>query len=109
VLAQSQCANSGTGTLAVNATVTQPLNNVGATSIGVTRADGVTCTFTGQLTSWGKLYQMQQGTYTCNNGRNTMANIDELSATSHGIQGEWSALVEGGCVETGTFDAVLRQ
>jgi hypothetical protein len=73
------------------------------------RADGITCTFTGQLTSWGKLYQMSQAAYGCNNGRNTTANVDELAETAHGIQGSWSALVEGGCVETGTFDAVLRQ
>ena len=109
VLSQAQCANSGTGTITVNLSVTQPLNNVGATSIGMARADGVTCNFTGQLTSWGKVYQMQQGTYTCSNGRNTTANVDELGLTAHGIGGNWSALVEGGCVETGIFDAVLTQ
>jgi hypothetical protein len=108
VLAQTQCANSGSGTLTVNASVSQPLNNVGSTTIGMARADGITCTFTGQLTSWGKLYQMSQAAYGCNNGRSTTANVDELAATAHGVQGSWSALVEGGCVETGTFDAVLR-
>jgi hypothetical protein len=109
VLAQAQCANSGSGTLTVNASITQPLNNVGQTSIGMARADGLTCTFTGQLTQWGKVYQMANATYTCSNGRATSANIDELGATAHGIGGSWSAFVEGGCVETGIFDAVLRQ
>lgn len=108
VLSQSQCANNGSGTLTVNVSVSQPLNNVGPVSIGVARADGVTCNFSGSVTQWGKLYQMQNATYTCNNGRNTTAKVDELSATSHGIEGTWSALVEGGCVETGIFDAVLR-
>lgn len=109
VLSQSQCANSGTGTINMNASVSQPPNNVGPTSIGFTRADGLVCNFTGQLKSWGKVYQMQQGSYTCSNGRSTTANVDEIAATAHGIEGNWSALVEGGCVETGTFDAVLTQ
>jgi len=109
VLAQSQCANSGSGTLNMNTSITQPLNNVGATTIGMARADGLTCNFTGQLTQWGKLYQMQNATYTCSNGRATSANVDELSLTTHGIQGSWSAFVEGGCVETGVFDAVVQQ
>jgi hypothetical protein len=109
VLAQSQCANAGSGTLTVNISVSQPLNNVGNVSIGVARADGITCTFTAPVKQWGKLYQMQSATYTCNNGRSTTANVDELSSTAHGIEGTWSALVEGGCVETGTFDAVMRQ
>jgi hypothetical protein len=108
VLAQSQCANSGSGTLTVNIAVNQPLNNVGSVSIGMARADGVTCNFTGPVTEWGKLYQMSNASYVCNNGRNTTANVDELSATAHGIEGTWSAFVEGGCVETGIFNAVLR-
>ena len=107
-LAQAQCANSGSGTLAVNISISQPLNNVGPVSIGVARPDGVTCTFSGPVTQWGKLYQMTNATYTCSNGRSTTAKVDELSATAKGIEGSWSASVEGGCVETGTFAAVLR-
>ena len=108
VLAQSQCANSGSGTLTVNISVSQPVNNLGQVSIGMSRADGVLCTFTSPVQQWGKLYQMPNATYTCNTGRNTTAKVDELSATAHGIEGTWSAFVEGGCVETGIFDAVLR-
>lgn len=52
---------------------------------------------------------MSNASYVCNNGRNTTANVDELSATAHGIEGTWSAFVEGGCVETGIVNAVLRQ
>ena len=107
-LAQTQCINSGSGTLTMNMSVSQPLNNSGPVSIGFAKADGVTCNFTGSVTQWGKLYQMPNATYTCNSGRNTTAKIDELSATAHGIEGTWTAFVEGGCVETGTFSAVLR-
>jgi hypothetical protein len=109
VLSQSQCANSGTGTLTANISISQPLNNVGSVSIGVARADGIICTFTSPVKQWGKRYQMQNATYTCNNGRSTTAKVDDINATSHGVEGTWSALVEGGCVETGIFDAVLRQ
>ncbi len=108
VLAQSGCANSGSGTLTLNIQVTQPVNNMGPVTVAMNRADGLSCTFNGPITTWGKLYQMQGATYTCSNGRNTAANIDELAATAHGLEGTWSALVEGGCIETGTFSAVLR-
>ena len=107
-LTQSQCANSGSGALTVNFSINQPLNNSGPVSIAMLRADGVTCNFTGPVIEWGKLYQMSNASYVCNNGRNTTANVDELSATAHGIEGTWSAFVEGGCVETGIFNAVLR-
>lgn len=36
------------GALTVNIAVNQPLNNVGSVSIGMARADGVTCNFTGR-------------------------------------------------------------
>ena len=107
-LAHSQCVNSGSGTLTVNFSINQPLHNSGPVSIVMLRADGVNCTFTGPLTQWGKLYQMSNATYTCNNGRNTTANINELAATTFGIEGRWSAFVQDGCIETGVFDAVKR-
>ena len=107
-LAQAQCANSGSGTLTVNFSINQPLNNNGPVTVNMFRADGVNCIFTGPATQFGKLYQMLNATYTCNNGRNTTANINELGASTFGIEGRWSAFVQDGCVETGVFDAVKR-
>ena len=107
-LAKSQCANSGSGTLTVNFSINQPLNNNGPVTINMFRADGVNCTFTGPATQFGKLYQMLNATYTCNNGRNTTANVNELGASTFGIEGRWSAFVQDGCVETGVFNAVKR-
>jgi hypothetical protein len=107
-LAQAQCANSGKGTLTVNISISQPPHNSGPVSIGMARADGLNCNFNGPLTQWGKLYQIPNATYTCTNGRNTTAKLDELTATAHGLEGSWTAVVEGGCVETGTFSAVKR-
>ncbi len=88
--------------------INQPLNNAGPTSVGLARADGVSCTFSGPMTQRGKLYQMSNATYSCSNGLNTTANVDELSGTAHGIEGTWSANAQEGCLETGTFAGVLR-
>src|SRR5438552_5120084 len=107
-LAQTGCVASGGGTLSVNIQVTQPVDPTAPVTVAMNRADGLTCSLTGPLKYWGKLYQMQNASYTCTNGRSTTANVDELTATAHGIEGTWSALVEGGCVETGIFSAVLR-
>ena len=108
VIVRSLCANSGSGTVTANISISQPLNNVGPVSLGIARADGVSCTFVGPVTQWGKLYQMTNATYNCSNGLNTTANVNEFSATAHGIEGTWSANAQEGCVEAGTFAGVLR-
>jgi hypothetical protein len=108
VITRSLCANSANGAVTANISISQPLNNVGPASVGIARADGVSCTFVGPLTQWGKLYQMTNATYNCSNGLNTTANVNELSATAHGVEGTWSANAQEGCVETGTFAGVLR-
>ena len=92
----------------MNFSISQPLNNRGPVSIGMLRADGVACTVTGPVTQWGKFYKMLNAAYTCTNGRNTTANVNELGATTFGIEGRWSAFVEDSCVETGVFNAVKR-
>jgi len=107
-IARSLCANGAIATVTANISISQPLNNVGPTSVGLARADGVSCTFVGPMTQRGKLYQMSSATYSCSNGLNTTANLDELSATAHGIEGTWSANAQEGCLETGTFAGVLR-
>ncbi len=109
-LSQTGCPNSGTGTINVDINVTQSANNLGPTSIVFNYPAGLVCTFTGNLTAWGKLYQMSSATYTCNGTppRNTTARLDEIAATAHGIEGTWSAPVESGCTESGTFGAVLK-
>jgi len=107
-LAQAQCANSGKGTLIVNVSVSQPPNNIGPVSVTMAKSDGVTCNFNGPVTQWGKVYQIPNAAYTCTNGRSTTAKVDELTASAHGIEGSWTAFVEGGCLETGTFSAVRR-
>jgi hypothetical protein len=108
VIARSLCGNSGTGSVTANISISQPLNNVGPASLGVARADGVSCTFVGPITQRGKLYQMSNATYSCSNGLNTTANVDELRATAHGIEGTWSANAQEGCLEIGTFAGVLH-
>ncbi len=109
-LSQAGCANAGSGTTNVDIDVTQTPNNTGPASLVFSYPGGLVCTFSGNLTAWGKLYQMASATYTCNGtpARNTTGRLDEIAATAHGIEGTWSAPVEGGCTESGTFSAVLK-
>ena len=109
-LSQSGCANSGTGSINVDIAVTQTVNNNGPASLVLNYPGGLMCTFTGNLIGWGKLYQMPSATYTCNSTppRNTTARLDELVATAYGIEGRWSAPVEGGCTESAIFGGVLK-
>ena len=107
-ITRSLCASGASATVTANISVTQPPNNMGPVFITIFRADGVTCTFSGPATAWGKLCQMPNATYVCSTGLHTTAGVDELRATAHGIEGTWNAAVDSGCVENGTFGAILR-
>jgi hypothetical protein len=70
---------------------------------------GLTCTLSGTLTQFGKLYTIPASTYRCSDGVNTNASIGELAATNLGIEGRFSAPnVGGGCSEAATFSGVLH-
>ena len=68
-----------------------------------------TCTFAGTLTQFGQLYTIPTTSYKCPDGLNTTASMNEIKATSLGIEGRFSApSVGGGCREDATFSAVLK-
>jgi hypothetical protein len=68
-----------------------------------------TCTFAGTLTQFGKRYLISSATYKCPDGLNTNASFDEITATTFGIEGRFSAVnVGGGCREDATFSGVLH-
>ncbi len=71
---------------------------------------GLTCTLSGTLTQFGKLYTIPAATYVCTNpSLNTTASIGELAATNLGIEGRFTAPnVGGGCAEAATFSGVLH-
>jgi len=105
----SACAAAGNFLNDVDITITQQANNPRAISIALNYLpNGPICTYSGNAIAWGKLYQIPSATYTCTNGFNTTAKIDELNATPHGIEAVWSDITPGGCKESGTFSGLLN-
>jgi len=69
----------------------------------------LSCTFSGTLTQFGKLYVMPATAYKCSDGTDTQAAMGEITATALGIEGRFSAPVSsGGCREDATFSGVLH-
>ena len=68
-------------------------------------ATGGTCTFNGEAAQYGRLFRMENATYTCGAGP---ATVYELKSTSLGLEGRWTAPIAGGCTEYGVFSSVQR-
>jgi len=86
--------------------------DVGATQVagGSDRIDfsfstGGACSFSGVATQSGRLFRMENATYTCGTGP---ATVYELKATSLGLEGRWTAPIAGGCTEYAVFSTVLK-
>ncbi len=77
----------------------------GATRIDFSFSTGGACSFNGLATQSGRLYRIDNATYTCGTGP---ATLYELKATSQGFEGRWSAPVAGGCTEYGVFSMVQK-
>jgi hypothetical protein len=77
----------------------------GAMQLNFSFQGGGTCSFAGNATQAGKLYRVNNATYTCGVGPATIA---ELKSTAQGLEGRWSAPTLGGCTEFGKFAVVLK-
>ncbi len=77
----------------------------GPDRIDVSFATGGACSFSGVATQAGRLFRMDNATYTCGVGP---ATIYELKVTSLGLEGRWTAAVAGGCTEYGVFSTVNK-
>ena len=77
----------------------------GATQINFSFTTGGTCSFNGLAVQSGRLFRMDNATYTCGTGP---ATVYELKATSLGFEGRWTAPVAGGCTEYGVFSTVIN-
>ncbi len=109
IVDESGCAMAGRTISDVDVTVTQQVNNSGPISIVLNYlASGTSCTFSGSVIQWGKLYQIPSATYSCSNGFKSTAMIDELNATPHGLEMLWRAPATQGCTESGTFSGPLE-
>jgi hypothetical protein len=70
--------------------------------------NGLTCTLSGALQQFGQLYEIPNASYSCSDGLSKTAAMDEIKATTFGIEGSFSAPdVGGGCREDATFSAVF--
>lgn len=88
----------------------QAVQNGNAITLSFTYdASGQACTLAGTMAQFGKVYTVPGATYQCRSGINTTALIDDLRATSLGIEGRFVAADLGnGCSESAAFSAVLR-
>jgi hypothetical protein len=66
------------------------------------------CRIEGDYAQSGKLIRVPAATYTCTSGVNSQANVSDLLVTPIGIEGTWSAVTLGGCVESARFAGVLQ-
>lgn len=69
--------------------------------------DGV-CTIAGKYVQDGVLFRIPNAAYVCTTGINVAANVTGVKSTQQGIEGQWSAQFNNGCVDTGYFSAVLN-
>lgn len=65
------------------------------------------CTLTGTYVQDGRQYRVPNAAYVCSSGINTVATVSQITATAQGIEGQWIAGLNGNCVDTGFFSAVL--
>lgn len=71
-------------------------------------AFGLTCILSGPLEQIGQLYRIPAASLMCSDGLSTAAAVDEIKATTFGIEGSFSAPdVGGGCREDASFSAVF--
>lgn len=69
---------------------------------------GLSCTLSGTLQQLGQLYRIPAASYACSDGLSTAAAVDEIKATTFGVEGRFSAPdVSGGCRQDATFSAVF--
>jgi hypothetical protein len=68
----------------------------------------LTCTFTGTLIQNGLLYRIPAAHYTCSDGLDTTASMEQLKSTSQGIEGVYKAADVGdSCAESASFSAAI--
>jgi hypothetical protein len=69
---------------------------------------GGVCTLSGKYVQDGVLFRIPNAAYVCTTGINTTASVTGVKATQQGIEGQWIAQFNNGCVDTGYFSAVLN-
>ncbi len=105
--AYSGCTNSSDNAIFTDTfplTVTQSANALTLTF--AYEGLGATCTLTGTSVQNGLLYSIPFASYVCTDGLNTTASVFNIKQTAQGIEGQFSAPVQGNCREDTRFSAV---
>lgn len=69
---------------------------------------GLSCTITGIYEPHGQYYEVRNGSYVCNDGVNTIANMHNVKATDLGLEGLVEAInIFGNCNVNARFGGVL--
>jgi hypothetical protein len=101
---------NGTYTDTFNLTVTQPGD--GTATFQFTYP-ALTCTWSGTLVQFGKVYTMPNASYQCSDGTRSTATMDEIQATPYGIEAIYFAPsgVQGNaaCSESANFSGTLTR
>jgi len=105
----SSCPFSGSYTDTFNLAVAQPGDGTATFTFSYT--SGISCTWSGTLVQFGQLYSMPNASYTCTDGTNATASMDQLKATTFGIEAIFSAPSgsqgKSACSEAATFSGNL--
>ena len=105
------CTYQGPYTDTFNLTVTQPGDGTASFQFTFLQSN-LTCTWSGSLVQYGKLYTMPSASYQCSDGTSTTARLDEIQATPYGIEAIFNAPsgAQGisACSEGGNFSGTLK-
>ena len=105
----SGCSFLGGYTDTFTLVVTQPWD--GTATLLFDYNSGISCTWSGTLLQFGQLYSMPSASYTCTDGTNATASMDQLKATTFGIEAIFSAPKgsqgSSNCSEAATFSGTL--
>ncbi|MCC7325590.1 MAG: hypothetical protein IT521_02140 [Burkholderiales bacterium] len=79
----------------------------GTLQMDISTSPTAVCRLAGDYFQDGQLYRVPGASYTCGSAFASTANLTQVKATAQGIEGQWVAPIEAGCVESAYFSAVL--
>jgi hypothetical protein len=97
-------SQNGSVRVFVDFTVAQTVS-AGTLQINMTNSGGA-CTFAGPYNQVGQLYSIPNAAYTCGSLAFT-AQVSQIKSTNQGFEGQWTAPVGSGCIESGYWSAVF--
>ena len=98
-------ANNGAVRTFIDIEVTQLTG--GTLQLDLSTSPTAVCRLSGNFVQDGQLYRIPDASYVCGTAFSSTASVTQVKATAQGIEGQWVAPIEAGCVESAYFSAVL--